>query len=144
MKLVDRRETVMVVVGAQVADKERELAKALQAEINARGAAMYRRAVVVADDAYLDGDELSRHPTIAIGGPGVNAVAARFVPILPTLFAVDDESFVQAELEGHPKKVVLWGMTAAATAQAVEMFSRQGVLSVLLERIWGGESAVMM
>jgi hypothetical protein len=142
MKLIDRRETVMVVVGG--GEKDRAVAVALQEEINSRGGALYRRAVVVADEAYLDGDELSQHPTIAIGGPGVNAVAARFVADVPTLFSVDDESFVQAELEGHPKRVVLWGMNAASTAQAVEMFTRHGVLSVLLERIWGGESSVMM
>lgn len=144
MKLVDRRETVVVVVGGQAGEKDRAIAMALHDEINTRGGSLYRRAVVVGDEAYLDRAELARHPTIAIGGPGVNAVAAQLVPLVPTVFSVDEQAFVQADFESQPTRVVLWGMTAASTAQAVELFSTHGVLTALLERIWGGESSVVM
>lgn len=144
MKLLDRRETVVIVVGGQASEKDRTIATALHDEINSRGGALYRRAVVVGDGAYLDRAELARHPTIAIGGPGVNAVSAQLVPVVPTVFSVDEQSFVQADFESQPTRVVLWGMTADATGRAVELFSTHGVLAALLERIWGGESSVVM
>ncbi|MBM4187224.1 MAG: hypothetical protein FJ206_07935 [Gemmatimonadetes bacterium] len=144
MKLLDRRETIVVVVGGQTSGKDRAVAMALHDEINQRGGALYRRAVVVADEAYLGGTELSRHPTIAVGGPGVNAVAAQLVPVVPTMFSVDEQAFVQADFESQPTRVVLWGMTAASTAQAVEMFTTHGVLAALLDRIWGGDDSALM
>jgi hypothetical protein len=138
MKLVDRQETVILVVSGAPANADRPLALALQKEIDARGGAIYRRALVIGDRPYLDRPDLHHHPTIAIGGPGVNEVAARFVPELPTLWQADEQAFVQVELATEPQRVALWGMSAAATAQAVDAFMGQGLLDMLLERIWQG------
>lgn len=144
MKLVDRRQTVIVVVGGAESNADRPLALALQKEIDARGIALYRRALVIGDGSYLDRPDLHHHPTITIGGPGVNAVAARFVPELPTLWQADEQSFVQLELATDPKRVALWGMSAAATAQAVDVFMAQGLLDLLLDRIWQADPGFLM
>lgn len=144
MKLVDRQQTVIVVVGGAETNADRPLALALQKEIDARGGAIYRRALVIGDRPYLDRPDLHHHPTIAIGGPGVNAVAARFVPELPTLWQADEQAFVQVELATEPKRVALWGMSAAATAQAVDVFMAQGLLDILLDRIWQADPDFLM
>jgi len=144
VKLVDRQQTVIVVVGVEATNADRPLAMALQKEIDARGGAIYRRALVIGDRPYLDRPDLHHHPTIAIGGPGVNAVAARFVPELPTMCQAEDQAFVQVELASDPKRVALWGMSAAATAQAVEVFMGQGLLDTLLERIWQADPECLM
>jgi hypothetical protein len=138
MKLVDHEETVLVVIGVGGADeRDRRLAESLQQEIDRRGDGLtYRRALVVADDAYLGRPELQRHPTIAIGGPGVNAVAQYYAAELPTVWQDEERCFVQAELDGAAKRIALWGMDAGATAQAVEVFVSRGFLTLLLERIW--------
>jgi hypothetical protein len=137
---VDREETVMVVMGSAVAAQERDrpIALALKRVIDTRGEVHHhRRALLVGDAQYLDSPELHRHPTIAIGGPGVNAVVQQFAPELPTVWQVEERAFVQAELEdGSQKRVALWGMDAGGTAQAVDAFISQGFLDALLERIW--------
>ena len=140
MRFVDREETVMVVMGSAHAAQERDrpIALALKREIDSRGDChLHRRAFLVGDSQYLDSPELHRHPTIAIGGPGVNAVVQQYAPELPTVWQVEERAFVQAELtDGNQKRVALWGMDANGTAQAVDAFIAQGFLDTLLERIW--------
>lgn len=139
MKLLDRDETVLVVVGAggEARERDRMLARSLQREIDRRGEGLtYRRALLVADDAYLGRPDLHRHPTIAIGGPGVNAVSQFYAGELPTVWQDEERSFVQVELEGEAKRIALWGMDAGATEQAVDAFVSRGFLNLLLERIW--------
>jgi hypothetical protein len=140
VRFIDREETVMVVMGSAVTARERDrpIALALKREIDSRGELHhYRRALLVGDAEYLDSPELHRHPTIAIGGPGVNAVVQQYAPELPTVWQVEERAFVQAELDdGSQKRVALWGMDAGATAQAVDAFIAQGFLDALLARIW--------
>ena len=73
---------------------------------------------------------------IAVGGPGVNRASEELTANLPLVFQQEDRVFVQARLESADAQVVLWGMDAAATAQAVEAFLFQGVLDKMLERLW--------
>lgn len=139
MKLIDTDETVVLVTGTALTAEERDrpTAYALKVEIDRRGDGhTYRRAVVVGDIWYLENRIFHLNPTIAIGGPGANAVAAEFSQGLPTLVNVDDRVFVQADFDGDVKRASLWGVDAASTAQAVEMFVRQGMLDDLLQRIW--------
>ncbi len=139
MKLVDTEETVVVVTGSSPTAEERDrpLSYLLKAEIDRRGAGhAYRRAVVVGDTWYLENRIFHLNPTIAIGGPGANGVAQEFSAFLPTIYNREDEVFVQADFEGEPKRATLWGVTAAATAAAVEVFTTQGHLEELLGRIW--------
>jgi hypothetical protein len=147
MKLVDTDETVVLVTGSALTAEERDrpLAYRLKSEIDRRGEGhAYRRAVVVADLWYLDNRIFHLNPTIAIGGPGANAVAEEFSSLLPTVYSSEDRVFVQADLEGDPKRAALWGADAGATAQAVEVFTTQGLLDDLLRRIWRFRTGVMV
>jgi hypothetical protein len=140
VRFIDREETVMLVMGSAVVAQERDrpIAILLKREIDSRGDRHhYRRALLVGDAQYLDSPELHRHPTIAIGGPGVNAVVQQYAPELPTVWQVEERAFVQVEIEdGKEKRVALWGMDAGGTAQAVDAFIAQGFLDALLQRIW--------
>ena len=147
MKLVDTDDTVVLVTGSSLTAEERDrpLAYRLKSEIDRRGEGhAYRRAVVVADLWYLDNRIFHLNPTIAIGGPGANAVAEEFSSLLPTMYSSEDRVFVQADLEGDPKRAALWGADAGATAQAVEVFTTQGLLDDLLRRIWRFRTGVMV
>jgi hypothetical protein len=139
MKLVDTDETIVLVTGTSLTAEERDrpTAYSLKAEIDRRGAGhAYRRAVVVGDGWYLENRIFHLNPTIAIGGPGANAVASEFAEELPTVLSVDDRVFVQADFEADVKRASLWGADARATAAAVEAFVERGMLDDLLERIW--------
>jgi hypothetical protein len=139
VKLIDTEETVVIVIGSSSAAEERDrpLAYQLKAEIDERGSGLaYRRAVVVADSWYLENDRFHLNPTIAIGGPGANGVSQELSAVLPTVYARDEQVFVQADFEGDLKRATLWGVDAAHTGQAVEIFTRQGFLDDLLSRIW--------
>ncbi len=136
MKLVDREETIMVVVGGAGTGRDRPAAAELKLAIDARANGQsYRRAVVIGDAEFLDRPDLHRHPTIAIGGPGVNVVSQRLVDDLPMRWQHKDRAFLQADLD-NTNRVALWGMDAASTAQAVAAFLSEGYLDALLDRIW--------
>ena len=147
MKLVDPEETVVLVTGTSPSaeDRDRPLAYRLKAEIDRRGAGhAYRRAVVVADDWYLEHRTFHLNPTITIGGPGANGVTGELTGMLPTVYSRENRVFVQADLDGEVKRVALWGADGAATAEAVEVFGNDGLLDGLLERIWRFRVGVMV
>lgn len=140
MKLVDHDETIVLVTGAsghEADARDRLHALRLQEEIDQRGGGpSYRRAVLVGDAWYLESPRLHRHPTIAVGGPGVNAVAQEFASALPLVWQLEQEAFIQADLDGPPRRACLWGANSAGTAKAVEAFVTEGWLQALLDRAW--------
>jgi hypothetical protein len=139
MKLIDTDETILLVTGTQLTAEERDrpLAYWLKQEIDKRGVGHpYRRAVVVGDGWWLDNRVFHLNPTIAVGGPGANAVAHQFAEELATVWSEEDAAFVQAAFDGERKRASLWGMNAGATASAVEAFVVKGYLDELLSRIW--------
>jgi hypothetical protein len=139
MKLVDATETVAVVVAASLDAEapDRLVALGLQREIGRRGAGHpYRRAVLLSDQAWFETPLFHTAPTIAVGGPGVNGVSARFGQELPTVWTADDRSLIQAEFRETVLRVTLWGMDAAATAAAVDAFVSRGWLDEFLDRCW--------
>lgn len=139
MKLLDPEETVVLVTGTSetARHRDRPLAMWLCREINGRAdGPPYRRAVVTGDEDYFASDVLQRHTTIAIGGPGVNAVTSHFFAQLPTLYTTDERVWVQADLDGLQKRAGLWGTDSASTSDAVDAFVVHGFLDQLLERIW--------
>jgi len=139
MKLLDTDETIVIVTGSTEAAeaRDRPLAVWLRQEIDRRGEGhAYRRAVIVGDAGYLANDALQQNPTIAIGGPGVNAVTHEFVGGLPTVFSEGERVYVQADFDGEVKRAGLWGADAVATSEAVDAFVVHGFLDDLLRRIW--------
>ncbi len=139
MKLIDGNETVVIVTGSAVGTSARDgpLAAWLREEIDRRGqGTAYRRAVVVPDDAWAAAPRLHEHPTIAVGGPGVNGASGHLAPMLPMVWSRDDRSFVQMATGAAGRHATLWGMDAAATREAVEAFVAEGLLATLLDRIW--------
>jgi hypothetical protein len=135
----DATVVVVLCAGVGAVAKDRPLAELLQGEIDRRGGGVpHRRAVVVDDGWFLEHPQLHGHPTIAIGGPGANGVTGTLLPRLPIIWRQGEESFVQADLEGSPKRAALWGMDAGATAAALTRFVEGGALDEMLSRVWVG------
>jgi hypothetical protein len=137
-KVVDTDETVLIVTGTEIPAEmnDRPIAYRLKAEIDRQGGGRaFRRAVVVSDQWYAQNRIFHLCPTVAVGGPGVNRVAAAFAGELPMLLQRDERVFVQGSWEGEAKRVSLWGADRAATAEAVDSFVRDG-LEEFLGRVW--------
>lgn len=139
MKLIDTDATILIVTGSDLPAEmnDRPSAYALKAEIDRLGAgAAYRFAVVVGDRWYEDNRLFHLCATIAVGGPGVNGVAAAFVDELPALVRRDDRVFVQGAWEGDRRRVSLWGADRVATADAVRAFLDEGWCADFLNSAW--------
>jgi hypothetical protein len=140
LKLVDTDETVLIVTGSDLPAEmnDRSTAYALKAEIDrlGGGGAGFRMAVVVSDQWYGANRIFQICPTIAVGGPGVNAVAAALVEELPELLRREDRVFIQGAWDGEMKRVVLWGMDRVATAQAARAFLDEGHCAGFLNAVW--------
>jgi hypothetical protein len=145
MKLLDRDETILLVTGSSEAavQKDAPLATWLREEIDRRGSGVpFRRGVVMEDTAYMGNPGFHDNPTIAIGGPGSNAVVQHLSDVLPTVWGREDKCFIQMGVDGRGRQVALWGMDADATRSAVEAFVEEGMLDALLERVWAFKPVV--
>jgi len=139
VKLLDQRETIMIVVGASLGPDapDRHAAEALRQEIDRRGlGSLYRRAVLVTDDAWFESELLHQAPTIAVGGPGVNSVSEEFAGQLLTVWTSEERVVVQIDQGPAGRRALLWGVDAAATAEAVAAFVERGWLSEFLTNRW--------
>ena len=139
MKVVDTDETVLIVTGTDIPAEmnDRPIAYRLKAEIDRKGEGRaFRRALVVSDHWYAQNRIFHLCPTVAVGGPGVNGVAAAFAKELPVLMQRDERVFVQGAWDGETKRASLWGADRAATAEAVEAFLKDGMCEAFLGRIW--------
>lgn len=139
MKLVDTEETVVIVTGSDLRSEERDRPTAyrLKSEIDQRSDGQaFRRAVVVGDVWFLQNRIFHLNPTIAVGGPGVNGLAAELSQILPVSWSQDQRVYIHADFESEIKRSALWGVDAEATMTAVQAFVSQGFLDDLLRRIW--------
>lgn len=88
---------------------------------------------VVADFRWLHEDAFHALPTISLGGPGVNALAQRWLDELPLCLAVDDHYFIQMQPDIEELKASIWGMDNPDTQIAVSAFL-QRYLTPFLER----------
>jgi len=139
VKLVDTDDTVLVVTGIDVPAEmnDRPLAYRLKAEIDRRGQGKaFHGALVVSDAWFAQNRIFHLCPVVAIGGPGVNALAAGLVNELPMLVKRDDRIFVQGEWDGEEKRASLWGMDRTATAEAVRLFLEEGHCDAFLRSAW--------
>ena len=81
-----------------------------------------RSAMVCSDLWYMNHDELRVLPTISVGPPAQNALAAFLADKLPTLYAVDGRFVVQGDPEGFEPTVSCWGRDSDLTRQAAVRF----------------------
>jgi hypothetical protein len=80
------------------------------------------RVRVVADFRWIHDEPLQSLPTISIGGPGVNALAHRWLEEVPVSLAVDEQYYIQMDPDLDESRVSLWGMDNATTQIAVSVF----------------------
>ena len=87
--------------------------------------------VVCSDMWYLNSAQLMTRPTICLGRPGINAASAYFANRLPTAFVVEQSFQVQLDVEFLDMQACIWGIDAAATASAIEIFETRYLDSFL-------------
>jgi hypothetical protein len=77
---------------------------------------------VIADFRWIHDEPLHTLPTISVGGPGVNALAHRWLEDVPVSLAVDDRYYLQMDPDLDEPRVSIWGMDNATTQIAVSVF----------------------
>jgi hypothetical protein len=139
---IDVNQTILIVVGVDIEPEEadRPLAYRLKAVIEAStrfGGHPFRKCIVISDALYEHDKLIQVCPTIAIGGPGVNAVAGVLVEKLPVYLSKNNKYFIQLDKDFNDQKISIWGMDRDSTAEAIEMFIANGILDDFLKTIWG-------
>lgn len=130
---VDVDTLLLIVVGAhpRAEHADRPLAYALRAAFEK---ALARRAepgsrtltpLVVTDVWYLNDNSMRHRPTISIGAPGVNALTAYLADKVPSVYVIDDQLIVQLETDSTDTLAAAWGVDAATTAAAVNIFTER-------------------
>ena len=76
---------------------------------------------------------------IAVGGPGVNMVAANLVETLPTVVSIENQLVIQMDIEMNDPRCAVWGMDHLTTVQAVELFIVKGYLDTFVTGVVAGE-----
>ena len=139
MKLIDTDETVLVITGTDVAAEmnDRPVAYGIKSEIDRLGAGRrWRGALVASDRWYADNRIFHLCSTIVVGGPGVNAIAAALLKELPVIVSRDERVFVQGSWDGESRRALLWGMDRTTTAQAAQIFLKEGHCADFLNHAW--------
>ena len=77
---------------------------------------------VIADFRWLHEESLQRLPTISLGGPGVNALAQRWLEDLEVSLAVDEQYYIQMDPKLEEPRVSIWGMDNPTTQIATSAF----------------------
>ena len=77
---------------------------------------------VIADFRWIHDEPLQSLPTISLGGPGVNALASRWLEDVPVSLAYGERYFIQMDPELAEIRASIWGMDNAATQIAVSVF----------------------
>ena len=83
----------------------------------------------------MNNEELQNRPVIAVGGPGVNLLAANLVEELPTAVAIENVLVVQMDLELKDLRCSVWGMDHLSTVRAVETFLVKGYLEMFVKGV---------
>ena len=77
---------------------------------------------VIADFRWIHDEALQRLPTISLGGPGVNALAHKWLEEVPVSLAYNERYFIQMDPNLVEPRVSIWGMDNAMTQIAVAVF----------------------
>jgi hypothetical protein len=88
---------------------------------------------VIADFRWIHDESLHHLPTISVGGPGVNALAHRWLGEIPISLNFKERYFIQMDPELVEPRVSIWGMDNPTTQIAVSVFLDR-FLSRFLER----------
>lgn len=121
---------VLIVTGAHLRAEiaDRPLAYQLRTQIedwveqHAKVLTQPIAAVVCSDVWYLNQEGLQRHPTISLGGPGVNALSAYYFKRLETAFVREDEMIIQLDPEYVDLRVCIWGRDHERTVDTMGVF----------------------
>lgn len=81
--------------------------------------------VVCSDLWYLNARELAERPAIAIGEPSSNAATALISSRLPTAFVIEGSLRVHLDPEYIDLRAAIWGVSAASTASAIDLFAER-------------------
>jgi hypothetical protein len=139
---IDVNQTVLIVVGVDLEPEEsdRPLAYKLKSAVEASshfGGHPFRKCLVISDALYQHDRLIQVCPTIAIGGPGVNSLAAKLVEELTVYLSKNNKYFIQLDKDFREQKIAIWGVDRNSTAKAVELFIAKGILGDFLKAIWG-------
>jgi len=77
---------------------------------------------LVADFRWIHDEPLHSLPTISLGGPGVNALAHRWLEKVPVSLAYSERYFIQMDPDLTEPRASIWGMDNATTQIAVCVF----------------------
>jgi hypothetical protein len=77
---------------------------------------------VVADFRWIHDEALQQLPTISLGGPGVNALAHKWLEEVPVSLAFSEQYFIQMDPNLAEPRASIWGMDNATTQIAVAVF----------------------
>lgn len=78
--------------------------------------------LVCSDIWYLNNEDLHGHPTISLGGPGVNALSAAWAQRVPFALLRENQMVIQLDPEFVDLRASVWGMNHDLTVEAVQMF----------------------
>lgn len=137
---IDTDQVILIVTGAHLRAEvgDRPIAYRLQGAILqwlARNAPESSLVPLVCSDIwYLNDDDLRSRPTISIGGPGVNALAAFLTDKLPSAFSIEGVLTMQMDLDFVELVCSCWGMGTAPTVNAVDAWIEK-YMEVFLEHV---------
>ena len=77
---------------------------------------------VISDFRWFHDEPLQTLPTISVGGPGVNALAQRWLEEVPVSLAFDERYYLQMDPDLDDPRVSIWGMDNPTTQIAVAVF----------------------
>jgi len=77
---------------------------------------------LVADFRWIHDEPLQSLPTISLGGPGVNALAHRWLEEVPVSLAFSERYFIQMDPDLTEPRASIWGMDNTTTQVAVSVF----------------------
>ena len=78
--------------------------------------------IVCSDIWYLNQESLHRHPTISLGGPGVNALSAYYTDKLPPALMRDNHLAIQLDPAHVDLRACVWGVDHELTVAALDLF----------------------
>jgi hypothetical protein len=138
MPEIDLNRLVWIVVGVQLAAElgdralayriEQQLREKLDAGADDVGGRL--SPAVISDVYYLNSEEAQSRPVISVGGPGVNALTAQLINVLPTVVAIENTLVIQMDLEMADPRAAVWGMDHLQTVKAAELFVEKGYLEI--------------